>query len=156
MQIENLPIEIHLTIEAETPKVLVSRNLDFDLLKIKLKRLLETHGGGIKICLDTLKIDSANIRSSLYIKTLGDLVGFLDGLEIYVNRTKSKNVLQSVSEYVGCFDKLYHKVLATDVLSVIDDIVVASFHRSEKPKDLDKSLPPPVEVATNWMVSMRD
>lgn len=156
MQINHFPVEIHLTIKADKPTIFHTRNLDFDLLKTKLTRLIHKYGEQTGISLDTLKIDSANVRSSLYINSLGSLFSFIDNLESYSNSQTSKEAIQAVSEYVGCFDYMYHKINATEVLSVISDIVIISYPRSQKPKTLDKNLPHPVEVATNWMVVLKD
>ncbi len=152
MSIKNLSIELHLTVYTLPNLVVQARQLDFDLIQQKLSRLCEKHGVDTGIQLDTLKVDSAQVRSSLYIKTLGDLLNFVNNMEAYTVEQTEKETLQSVSEYIACFDSNYHELNSSDVLSVISDVIHSSYHRSNKPKGEKTTKAHPIEVANNWMV----
>lgn len=157
MSINQLPIELRCKVKVENSPVLVlnTQNIDFDLVLLKLNRLLESESESTNVETDSLKISSATVRSSLYITSLGELVSFLTNLKTYHDGQIGKDVLQSVSEYVATYDHLYYSINAADVLTHINELVVTSYHRSNKPK-LDKSLSHPVEVAINWLVVLKE
>lgn len=152
--IELLPIEIRCTIEphesCDKPIRLKSEGVDFDLVLTKLKRISETSHPECVISLDVLKIDTANVRSSYSIKTIPDLIIFLENLKKYAE-SKNQEVLKSLSEYIATFEFYRHIIKADEVIERLEHSVVVSYHRYEKRK-IDRTLPPPVEIATNWLV----
>lgn len=156
MSINILPVEIKCVVFLKDKKSIniSTQNMDFDLVLTKLTRLLETESEATLITLDTLKIDTAAVRSSLYITHLGALVNFLTNMQEYQQSQSDRPVLQSVSEYIATYDHLYHEIHPTDVVKHIQDSVIVSYYRANKPK-LDRGLPHPVEVAINWLVILK-
>ena len=76
-------------------------------------------------------------------------------MEIYSDAQINKEVLQSISEYVACYDDQYFKLNAADVLLAIPEVIHSSFNRSNRVKNLNRNLPHPIEVAENWMVVLK-
>jgi len=134
MNSNTVKTSIHLAISADsctrTETVLKATYLDLDLVLMQLERLAAQNGDAW-CSLDSLSFGEGlfkfNLRSSLYIRSLNELIAFVKNLASYIEHgVESKTVDQLIAEYAGCFDEYYHDLKPSEILDAVKSKVVAS------------------------------
>lgn len=156
MGIENLAVTARIEIVKGSGIHFQSLNLDFDLFVLQLKRLLDQHGANTTVKVNCLEIDSAKVRSSLFIKSLSELYVFMSNLAYYAQKVKPEvEVMQALCEYVGCYDVLYHNISPQEVLDNISKVILHCCALKDTPSGFSRKHKS-VQVAKNWYIYLKE